>query len=506
LQLLALRARLHRCIGRVIIATRTQKGAAEFPSQDPRMVGPPSERHSQRSFRDPVSRARPPLSGCNSLAVQLTGPPMSTCFALDELAHADPVARIALSLAVILVAAKLGGDLAVRIGQPAVLGELVIGIVLGNLALAGFDGLESIERDPFIEMFARVGVLILLFEVGLESTVGQMLKVGWSSLLVAGLGVIAPFALGWGVGAWLLPNQSPYVHAFLGATLTATSVGITARVLKDLGHSQADEARVILGAAVIDDVLGLLILAVVTSLIVAADGGGTVSAASITAQLGIAAGFLIGSLVLGVLFSKRLFSLASRLRSRGVLVACGLSFCFLLSWLASVMGLAPIVGAFSAGLVLEDVHYRDFVARGDHNLEQLIHPISAFLVPIFFVLMGMRTDLSSFAEPGVLGLAGALTLAAIVGKQVCALGVLEKSIDRLTVGLGMIPRGEVGLIFANIGLALSVGGIQIITGATFSAVVVMVIVTTMVTPPALKWSLARALRRRSVRSGGKGNP
>ena len=429
------------------------------------------------------------------------------CVALlpaEASAHSDPVATIALWLALILLAAKLGGDLAVRIGQPAVLGELLVGVVLGNLALTGFTALEPIKRDPFVEMFARVGVLILLFEVGLESTIGQMLRVGWSALLVAGLGVVAPFALGWGVGAWLLPEQSMFVHAFLGATLTATSVGITARVLKDLGHSQRDEARVILGAAVIDDVLGLLILAVVTSVIVAADLGGSVSLSGIALQLGIAAGFLIGSLVLGVLLSKRLFALASRLRSRGVLVACGLSFCFLLSWLASVMGLAPIVGAFAAGLILEDVHYRSFVARGEQGLEHLIHPISSFLVPIFFVLMGMRTDLTSFAQPGVLGLATALTIAAIIGKQACALGVLGRGVDRLTVGLGMIPRGEVGLIFANIGLALSVGGTRIITSATYSAVVVMVIVTTLVTPPALKWSLARAVRRSALRDGPAG--
>jgi len=424
-----------------------------------------------------------------------------TALASEHATHVDPVATVALWLVVILLAAKLGGDLAVRIGQPAVLGELIVGVIMGNLALVGFSGLEPLKSDPSIEMFARVGVLILLFEVGLESTVGQMLKVGWSSLLVASLGVVAPFALGWGVGAWLLPDHSVYVHAFLGATLTATSVGITARVLKDLGSSQSDEARVILGAAVIDDVLGLVILAVVTSAIVAADRGGSVAASDVALMIGKAAGFLIGALVLGVLFSRKLFSLASKLRSRGVLIAVGLAFCFFLSWLASLIGLAPIVGAFAAGLVLEDVHYRDFVARGEHGLEELIHPISSFLVPIFFVLMGMRTDLSSFVQPGVLGLAAALTIAAIIGKQACALGVLGKGVDRLTVGLGMVPRGEVGLIFANIGLALSVGGERIIGDATFSAVVVMVIVTTMVTPPALKWSLGRVRCGAGPRSG-----
>jgi Kef-type K+ transport system membrane component KefB len=202
----------------------------------------------------------------------------------------------------------------------------------------------------------------------------------------------------------------------------------------------------------------------------------------------------VGSLALGVYLSPRLFRLASKLRARGVLLSLGLAFCFLLSWLASVIGLAPIVGAFAAGLILEDVHYRDFVDRGEHGLEELIHPISAFLVPIFFVLMGMRTDLGVFAEPGVLGLAAALTAAAVLGKQLCAAGVWGKGVDRLTVGIGMIPRGEVGLIFANIGLALVVAGERIIDQATFSAVVVMVILTTLITPPALKWSLGRSAR------------
>ena len=215
--------------------------------------------------------------------------------------------------------------------------------------------------------------------------------------------------LGWGVGVWLLPEASMYAHIFLGATLTATSVGITARVLKDLGRSQTDEARIILGAAVIDDVQGLVILAVVTGIIAAANQGDALSYAAIGGVLLKASGFLVGALVLGVYVSPRLFSLASRLEARGVLLAIGLAFCFLLAWLAAFIGLAPIVGAFAAGLVLEDVHYRDFVSRGEHSLEQLIDPIASFLVPIFFVVMGVRTDLRAFTQPGVLGLAAALT-------------------------------------------------------------------------------------------------
>ena len=411
--------------------------------------------------------------------------------AADLGAHADPVARVALWLVVILLAAMLGGDLAVRIGQPAVLGELVAGVLLGNLTLLGIAALEPIGSDPFVDMFARVGVLLLLFEVGLESTVRQMLQVGWSSLLVAVLGVAAPFALGWLVGAWLWPDHSAYVHAFLGATLTATSVGITARVLRDLDRSRSGEARIILGAAVIDDVLGLVILAVVTGVIAAADRGQSIAAWDIARTLGAAIGFLAAALALGVLLAGRMFRLASRLRSRGVLLACGLGFCFLLSWLANLIGLAPIVGAFAAGLVLDKVHVRDFTDRGEHGLEVLVHPISSFLVPIFFVVMGMRTDLRVFTDGSVVSLAAALTAVAIAGKQACSLGVLGKGVDRLSVGLGMIPRGEVGLIFANIGLALSVRGERVVSDAVFSAVVVMVIVTTLVTPPALKWSFGR---------------
>jgi Kef-type K+ transport system membrane component KefB len=417
--------------------------------------------------------------------------------------HEDPVGNVVLGVAAMLLIAKLGGDLAMRVGQPAVLGELLVGVVAGNLFLAGFPYFEPLKTDASIDMLARIGVLVLLFEVGLESTVAQMMKVGWSSLLVALLGVAAPFGLGWGAGAWLLPGEGPYVWAFIGATLTATSVGITARVLKDLGRSQTAEARVILGAAVIDDILGLVILAVVTGVIAAANTGGELSALDVSWILGKAVLFLGGSLGLGMVLSKRLFTLASRLQARGVLLALGLAFCFFLSWLASAIGLAPIVGAFAAGLILEEVHYGAFTARGEHGLEELIAPISSFLVPLFFVLMGMHTDLRAFVDPTVLGLAAVLTLVAILGKQVCGLGVLGGGVSRLSVGIGMIPRGEVGLIFANIGLGLRVEGHRVVDGSTFSAIVVVVILTTMVTPPALKWTLSRDERLRAKAAAPK---
>jgi Kef-type K+ transport system membrane component KefB len=411
------------------------------------------------------------------------------------IAHADPVAFVALALAVILATAKLGGHLAERLGQPAVLGELVVGIALGNLGLAGIDWLDPVKTDTTVDILARLGVIILLFEVGLESTVREMLQVGGRSLAVAVLGVLAPWGLGWAVGAVLLPDHSVYVHIFLGAVLTATSVGITARVLRDLGRGQSPEARIILGAAVIDDVLGLVILAVVAGVIAAADVGAALSPADIALVLGKAVAFLVGVLWLGLRTSPRIFRGAALLRGEGVLLSTALVLCLLLSWLAAVVGLAPIVGAYAAGLILEPVHYRDFTDRGVHKLEELVRPIAAFLVPVFFVVVGMRVDLSTLARGDVLGLAAALTLAAVVGKQLCALGALGAPLDRLSIGIGMIPRGEVGLIFANIGLGLKVAGERIIDPAIYGALVVMVMLTTLVTPPALKWSLGRSGQR-----------
>ena len=403
----------------------------------------------------------------------------------------DPVTGVLLALTVILAAAKVAGHLSVRFGQPAVLGELTAGIVLGNLRLAGFTGFETFAADPTVDVLARLGVVILLFEVGLESTVREMLQVGLPSLLVALLGVITPFALGWAVSAWLLADKSPYVHAFIGATLTATSVGITARVLQDLGRSRTAEARVILGAAVIDDVLGLIILAVVAGIIRSANVGVQMSYTGIGIILGTAGAFLVTALVLGVWLSRRLFGLAAQLHGSGVLLATALIFCFGLAYLASIVGLAPIVGAYAAGLILEQVHFQSFVDRGEQQLERLLHPISTFLVPVFFVFMGMRVDVVAFSHLSVLGLAAFLTVAAIIGKLACSLGAAGRSLDRLSIGIGMIPRGEVGLIFANVGLGLSVAGQAVVDQSVFSAIVVVVIVTTIATPPALKWSLAR---------------
>jgi len=407
----------------------------------------------------------------------------------------DPVAPLLIRLAILLGLAKLAGWLAVRSRQPAVLGEILIGIALGNLGLLGIHALEPIAGDRFLDMLATLGIIVLMFEVGLQSTVKEMLHVGASSTLVAVLGVVTPLALGWAVGAWLLPQESTMVHLFLGAVLTATSIGITARVMRDLGYAHTIEARIILGAAVLDDVLGLVILAALTGVIAAVNQGGAVSAIAILGISVKALGFLFGSILLGVWLTPRVLGLVSRIRVRGMLLTTGLVLCFLLAYLGTRVGLSPIVGAFAAGLILESHQFRSFEESRDQSIESLLHPISTFLVPVFFVLTGFRVDLRTFQNPRIVLLALMLTVAAWLGKQACSLGVLERGANRLAIGLGMVPRGEVGLIFANVGAALTIGGSPVITPELYSAAVIMILLTTLVTPAALQWSLGRRPQR-----------
>lgn len=411
--------------------------------------------------------------------------------------HKGPVLEVLLGLIVILLAAKLGGDLFERFNQPAVLGELVLGIIIGNLNLIGIDGLEPFKHDVTLEILAQIGVIILLFEVGLDTTVKEMMGVGFASFLVATFGVIAPFFLGWGVGWLFLPDASTLVHVFIGATLTATSVGITARVLTDIGKMDTKEARIILGAAVIDDVLGLVILAVVTGIITAAASGvsGGISFGQVGWIIVKAALFIVGAIAVGSFVLPHYFRFGFRLKGKGVFLSFCLLICFLLSYIAGEVGLAPIVGAFAAGLILDEVQYQEFSHAGEHRIQELVSPIGTFLVPIFFVSMGMAVDLRTFGQVEILGFAAVLTLAAILGKQVCGLAIFEKGIDRLSIGLGMIPRGEVGLIFAGIGARLILNGEPVVSASTYSAVVIMVIVTTLVTPPVLKVSMLRLGRR-----------
>jgi Kef-type K+ transport system membrane component KefB len=425
-----------------------------------------------------------------NLAFGSTGAPGSG----DDGGHGGGVLSTLLELIVILLAAKLGGDIFERFKSPAVLGELVFGMILGNLHLLGFDYFEPFKTQQTLEILAEIGVIILLFEVGLESTISEMMKVGVVSFMVALFGVIAPFFLGWGVSIIFLPEATVYVHLFIGATLTATSVGITARVLKDIGKINIREAKIILGAAVIDDILGLVILAVVSGIITAVASGagdGGVSSAQILWIIAKAVLFIVGAVAVGQFILPHFFRIGIELRGKGVFLTFCLLVCFGLAYAAGKVGLAPIVGAFAAGLVLDEIHFKDFKQRGERHIEDLIQPIAIFLVPIFFVRMGMMVDLSTFARVEILGFAAVLTLAAIVGKQACALAIFDKTTNRLAIGLGMIPRGEVGLIFAGIGAKLMLDGGPVISTETYSAVVIMVIVTTLITPPLLVWSLTR---------------
>ena len=413
-----------------------------------------------------------------------------------------------------LIAARLGG-LIERLGQPGVLGELLAGIVLGNLALIGFDGINRLKTDAMVSFIAHLGVVILLLQVGLESNLKQMAAVGARAFAVAALGVAVPFGLGtWVIGPWLLPDMSFNTWLFLGAALSATSVGITGRVFRDMNQLSSVEARVVLGAAVIDDVIGLIILAVLTALV----KDGAVSAGGVLWTVLEAVLFLGGAIVagrwLGPQLSRLMAAVDAGAGMKFTLVIClGLS----LAWLAQAIGLASIVGAFAAGLVLEPAMLRNFsepevvrdmrqllrdgaagvpaastaplTARLDdyaaHHHRNLIDPVGYLFVPVFFVYTGMQVDLASFADPKIVLAALAITVAAVAGKLVS--GLAAGSANKWLVGWGMVPRGEVGLIFAMVGRELGV-----VPDGVFSMIVIMVVLTTLVTPPVLQRLMRKA--------------
>ena len=410
--------------------------------------------------------------------------------------HEPDLMPVLAALVVILVGAKLGGAFAVMLRQPSVLGELLVGVLLGNVSLLGFHGFDGMRQLASIEVLAQLGVLFLLFTAGLESDAGEMASVAGSSILVAVIGVVVPILFGYLCSVWFFPSHAALTHWFVGAVLCATSVGITARVLTDLKRTRTIEGRIIIGAAVVDDVLGLIVLAVVVGIVKASNAGQPLDVAVVAMIVLKALGFLVAAFLMGRWLSLKAFKFALRLPGEGLLLAGALAFCFGLAYLAGLAGLAPIVGAFAAGLVLDEIHYDDLRQR-DHarrTVPELLEPISSFLVPVFFVLMGMRVDLEVFRDYGVLGFASVLTLAAILGKQACAIGVLDRGADRWTIGLGMIPRGEVGLIFAGIGSSLTIAGERVIDDAVFSGAVVMVALTTFVTPPLLASRLKHRTR------------
>ncbi|PIR16023.1 MAG: sodium:proton antiporter [Elusimicrobia bacterium CG11_big_fil_rev_8_21_14_0_20_64_6] len=386
--------------------------------------------------------------------------------------HELEIVRFLAELLVILLSAKLFGELAERMGQPAVLGELIGGVVLGTGVFTFFH-----LNDPALALMSEIGVILLLFETGIHSDLGQLLKAGPTASAVAGIGVVVPFILGWGIMTAL---GKPGMEAvFVGAALTATSVGITARVLSDMGKLSLPEAQIVLGAAVIDDVMGIIILSAVQGIAVS----GSLQWFGVLKTILLSAGFLTAALWLGPYFSSALIKIVHRMRVRGVLVGTAVCFAFAMALTAHALGTAMIVGAFTAGILL---------ARTDkkEDIDATVRPVVDIFAPVFFVMVGAKVDLSVFnpstaENRAVLGLAALLILAAVAGKIVSAFAVRDRKLNRWAVGFGMIPRGEVGLIFAQIGLAAG-----IVEPGLYAAVVAMVIVTTFLAPPLLKNSLS----------------
>ncbi|MCY3986623.1 MAG: cation:proton antiporter [Candidatus Dadabacteria bacterium] len=399
-------------------------------------------------------------------------------------------------LLIVLIFAKVFGHLAEKIGQPSVLGELLAGVFLSTSVLALVPSTEGMVGYETFHLFAEIGVVLLLFEIGLKTRIADLVKVGPVSALVAITGVVFPFMLGYFSIIYfqkfsilsLEANMVELVAIVTGATLTATSVGITARVLADLERLQTKEARIIITAAIIDDVLGLIILGVVSNIVSSfgSDGSGEVhitlgSVAFITAK---ASGFLVGSIVLGRIIAPRIFGFFSRIDRNNLVWGMAIVFCFVYSYCSNLFSLAPLVGAFAAGLVLRETDQIKTIDSG-------IKPLSHFFAPIFFVMLGAAVDVSvfnPFVSENIMVISVALILfaAAVIGKYVSGYVVYEKGVRKSIIGVGMIPRGEVGLIFAKIGLVHGIFKIDL-----FSAVMAMVILTTFIVPPLLNWLFER---------------
>ncbi|MCZ2203198.1 MAG: cation:proton antiporter, partial [Cylindrospermopsis raciborskii PAMP2012] len=405
------------------------------------------------------------------------------------------VAAVLLSLVVIYLASKVGGELSNKLGFPPVLGELVGGVVIGTSVLhllvfpeGGTDSSSSLimsflqitagltpEATPavfaaqseVISVLAELGVIILLFEIGLESNLKDLMEVGIQAFVVAVVGVAVPFAAGT-AGLMIIFGIAPVPAIFAGAALTATSIGITSRVLSEIGRLNSKEGQIILGAAVIDDILGIIVLAVVASL--AKDGA--VDVGNVIYLIASATGFIIGAVILGNVFNKSFVAIADMLKTRGGVVIPAFIFAFIMSYLADIINLEAILGAFAAGLVLEETEKRK-------ELQKQVIPIADMLVPIFFVAVGAKTDLGVL-NPAIptnregLVMATFLITIAIIGKVITGLAVFgQPGINRLAIGVGMIPRGEVGLVFAGVGAASGV-----LSKPLGAAIIMMVIITT----------------------------
>jgi Kef-type K+ transport system membrane component KefB len=413
------------------------------------------------------------------------------------------LAGVLLSLVVIYFASKLGGEICARIDLPPVLGELVGGVLVGVSAFhllvfpeggstadnsliisflqqtAGLTPEASshvfASSSEVISVLSELGVIILLFEIGLESDLKELIRVGPQAAIVAVVGVVAPFAAGTAGLVYLF--GVPVIPAiFAGAALTATSIGITAKVLAEIGQLSSQEGQIIIGAAVLDDILGIVVLAVVASLVKT----GEIQITNVLVLIVSAGAFLIGSIVLGRFISPFIVGLMNEMKTRGQVLITSLIFAIVLSYIGAVIHLEAILGAFAAGLILAETDKRK-------ELEEQVVPIADILVPIFFVCVGAKTDVSVL-NPTVpsnregLAIASFLIVVAIIGKVITGLTLIgNKELNKLAVGVGMIPRGEVGLVFAGVGSASGA-----LSEATEAAIIMMVIVRTFIAPPLLR--------------------
>ena len=440
----------------------------------------------------------------------------------------DPVSTVIFWVTLIFLFGVTGRNIALRLNQPGVLGELLMGVLLGNVcyffglelvtvlregsaifsimadmlkgnsltqavtqsihdpkyahlvvaALSGSQGNDLLKVAYVVDIFSRYGVIFLLFLVGVESSIAELKRTGKESVRVAVIGVLAPMILGLLVMCVLLPELSFTSDLFIAATLSATSIGITARALGEMRVLHTREAKTILGAAMIDDILGLIMLAVVSSLVIT----GTINLMEISHIIILAVLFFSLSLLLGPIVLKKLADFFNFFDPWEEKLFISFVFMMGLSWLATLAGLASIIGAFAAGIIIHDGYFRktNHDPRNTLSIRELLAPLEAIMVPLFFMLIGIQVKLEAFLSGQVLILAMALTVAAIIGKLISGLGGSRKD-DRLLIGVGMLPRGEVGLVFASIGRALGV-----ITDDLFSAVILMVIFTTFIAPPWLK--------------------
>ncbi|RUR11932.1 cation:proton antiporter [Legionella sp. km772] len=443
--------------------------------------------------------------------------------------HVDPIASVILVVTSLFFFALIGRYLADRLNFPGVLGELLMGVLLGNVcyfcglqlmvilregssifdimknmlsgisltesvaqvipnkvyaqqvtqALSGSHGIDYLKIAYTVDIFSRYGVIFLLFMVGLESSLEELKRTGKASIIVALIGVIAPMILGFGIACILMPTASYQADLFVAATLSATSIGITARVLTDMKKLNTREARTILGAAMIDDILGLIILAVVSSIVIS----GSVDPMVVVRIIFASVAFFLGVILLGPPILRKAIAFFSFLDVWEVKLFISFLFVMALAWLASFVELAAIIGAFAAGVILHDNYFKKCAEEHKEkniSIHQLISPLESILAPMFFMVIGIQVKLESFLNLQVLFLASGLIIAAIIGKLLSGLGGNSKD-DRLLIGIGMLPRGEVGLVFASIGRTLGVVSDQL-----FSAIVLMVIVTTFIAPPLLK--------------------